>query len=70
MREWGEELHITCCVWYLNMTWYMCGSGCVDNVCNVRDQNERAWTRATSQVYMADSARRDKWGARWDLETS
>jgi len=47
--------------------------GCVDNVqptCNGRGQGERVTVYARSQVYMADIAKQNIWGAQWDLETA
>ena len=35
-----------------------------------RGQDERAWARGRSKVYMADRARRDIWEAREDLEAA
>ena len=40
--------------------------GCADDVfttCNGRGQDERVQDRIRSQVYMADTARQDIWGA-------
>ena len=38
--------------------------------CNRRGQDERVGAYARSQVYTADKARWDMWGAQWDLETA
>ena len=38
--------------------------------CNGRGQGERVGAYARSQVYTADKARRDMWGAQWDVETA
>ena len=46
--------------------------GCAETVyttCDERGQDERVGARARSQVYMAHIARRDIWGAQWDLES-
>jgi len=54
------------------MTWHMCGPGYVGNVwttCNGHGQGERLEAWARSRVYMADKARRDIGGPRWDWET-
>jgi len=47
--------------------------GCTGNVwttCNGHGQDKRLEAQARNRVYTVDTARRDTWGAQWDLETA